>query len=133
MREMLGVTAALIGRGMGDDVALITDGRFSGATHGFMVGHIAPEAFRGGPIGLLHEGDRIVIDAAEREIRTDADLAERRKTWQPPAPKVTRGALAKYAMLVGSASEGATTQASSFSHPDGQTAKTSTAKKGIHA
>ena len=133
MREMLGVTAALIGRGMGDDVALITDGRFSGATHGFMVGHIAPEAFRGGPIGLLHEGDRIVIDAAEREIRTDADLAERRKTWQPPAPKVTRGALAKYAMLVGSASEGATTQVSSFSHPDGQTSKPSTAKKGIHA
>lgn len=112
MREMLGVTAALIGRGLGDDVALITDGRFSGATHGFMVGHIAPEAARGGPIALLHEGDRIVIDAARREIATDADLAARRAGWQPPAPKVSRGALAKYALLVGSASDGATT------HPD---------------
>ena len=110
MREMLGVTAALIGRGLGDDVALITDGRFSGATHGFMVGHIAPEAARGGPIALLHEGDRIVIDAARREIATDADLAARRAHWQPPAPKVSRGALAKYALLVGSASDGATTQ-----------------------
>ncbi|HEY8585217.1 MAG TPA: dihydroxy-acid dehydratase [Rhodanobacter sp.] len=112
MREMLGVTAALIGRGLGDDVALITDGRFSGATHGFMVGHVAPEAARGGPIALLHEGDRIVIDAARRELSTDADLAARRPHWRPPAPKVTRGALAKYARLVGSASDGATT------HPD---------------
>lgn len=109
MREMLGVTAALIGRGLGDDVALITDGRFSGATHGYMVGHISPEAARGGPIALLHEGDRIVIDAARREIATDADLAARRINWQPPAPKVSRGALAKYALLVGSASDGATT------------------------
>ena len=112
MREMLGVTAALIGRGLGDEVALITDGRFSGATHGFMVGHIAPEAARGGPIALLHEGDRIVIDAARREIATDADLAARRAHWQAPPPKVSRGALAKYALLVGSASDGATT------HPD---------------
>lgn len=110
MREMLGVTAALIGRGLGDDVALITDGRFSGATHGYMVGHISPEAVRGGPIGLLHEGDRIRIDADTREISTTADLAPRRAAWQPPAPKVTRGALAKYVSLVGSASEGATTQ-----------------------
>jgi dihydroxy-acid dehydratase len=109
MREMLGVTAALIGRGLGDDVALITDGRFSGATHGFMVGHIAPEAARGGPIGLLEDGDRIVIDAVARTITTDADLASRRARWQPPAPKVTRGALAKYALMVGSASDGATT------------------------
>jgi dihydroxy-acid dehydratase len=113
MREMLGVTAALIGRGLGDDVALITDGRFSGATHGFMVGHIAPEAARGGPIGLLKDGDRIVIDAASREIATDADLAARRVGWQPPQPKVSHGALAKYALLVGSASDGATTQPSS--------------------
>jgi dihydroxyacid dehydratase/phosphogluconate dehydratase len=75
MREMLGVTAALVGRGLGDDVALITDGRFSGATHGFMVGHIAPEAARGGPIGLLRDGDRIVIDAStSARLRTDADL-----------------------------------------------------------
>jgi dihydroxy-acid dehydratase len=111
MREMLGVTAALIGRGLGDDVALITDGRFSGATHGFMVGHMAPEAARGGPIALLRDGDRIRIDAGLREIETDADLAERRKHWTPPAPKVTHGALAKYARLVGSASDGATTNA----------------------
>jgi dihydroxy-acid dehydratase len=113
MREMLGVTAALIGRGLGDDVALITDGRFSGATHGFMVGHIAPEAARGGPIGLLLDGDRIVIDAASREIATDADLSARRGGWQPPPPKVSHGALAKYALLVGSASDGATTHPSS--------------------
>jgi dihydroxy-acid dehydratase len=107
MREMLAVTAALVGRGLGDDVALITDGRFSGATHGFMVGHIAPEAARGGAIGLLRDGDRIVIDAQRRVIETDADLETRRKTWTPPAPKVTRGALAKYAKTVGSASRGA--------------------------
>ncbi len=112
MREMLGVTAALIGRGLGNDVALITDGRFSGATHGFMVGHIAPEAARGGPIALLREGDRVVIDAGRRELRTGVDLESRRAGWQPPAPKVTRGVLAKYALLVGSASDGATT------HPD---------------
>ena len=113
MREMLGVTAALIGRGLGDDVALITDGRFSGATHGFMVGHMAPEAARGGPIALLADGDRIRIDALAREISTDADLAARRARWQPPAPKVSRGVLAKFALLVGSASDGATTQPAS--------------------
>ena len=118
MREMLGVTAALIGRGLGDDVALITDGRFSGATHGFMVGHIAPEAARGGPIALLQEGDRIVIDADRREITTNANLADRRARWQAPAPKVSHGALAKYALLVGSASDGATTHpGSSVSSP----------------
>jgi dihydroxy-acid dehydratase len=122
MREMLGVTAALVGRGLGDDVALITDGRFSGATHGYMVGHISPEAVRGGPIALLRDGDRIRIDADSREISTDADLATRRASWQPPAPKVTRGALAKYARLVGSASDGAVTQlpasrSTSATHP----------------
>ncbi|MDF3982819.1 dihydroxy-acid dehydratase [Luteibacter sp. PPL201] len=111
MREMLAVTAALVGRGLGNDVALITDGRFSGATHGFMVGHVAPEAARGGPIGLLREGDAIFIDAATRELRTDADLAARRASWRPAPPKVTRGVLAKYARLVGSAAEGAVTQA----------------------
>ncbi|MEO7062228.1 MAG: dihydroxy-acid dehydratase [Dokdonella sp.] len=110
MREMLGVTAALIGRGLGDVVALITDGRFSGATHGFMVGHMAPEAVRGGPIALLRDGDHIVIDAGSRTLATDADLQSRRASWQAPAPKVTRGALAKYARLVGSASDGAITQ-----------------------
>jgi len=109
MREMLGVTAALVGRGLGNDVALITDGRFSGATHGFMVGHVAPEAVRGGPIALLRDGDHIVIDAATRKLSTDADLESRRDGWHPPAPKVTAGALAKYARLVGSASDGANT------------------------
>lgn len=112
MREMLGVTAALIGRGLGDDVALITDGRFSGATHGFMVGHIAPEAARGGAIALIEDGDAIRIDANTREISTDADLAARRAVWQAPPPKASRGVLAKFALLVGSASDGATT------HPD---------------
>jgi dihydroxy-acid dehydratase len=109
MREMLAVTAALVGRGLGNDVALITDGRFSGATHGFMVGHIAPEAARGGPIALLREGDHVVIDVESRTLSTDAPLESRRGEWQPPAPKVTRGVLAKYARLVGSAAEGAVT------------------------
>ncbi len=109
MREMLAVTAALVGRGLGNDVALITDGRFSGATHGFMVGHIAPEAARGGPIGLLHEGDHLVIDAESRTLSTDAPLEERRAAWQPPAAKVVTGVLAKYARLVGSAAHGAVT------------------------
>jgi dihydroxy-acid dehydratase len=112
MREMLGVTAALVGRGLGDDVALITDGRFSGATHGFMVGHISPEAARGGAIALLRDGDRVVIDPVTRELSTDADLVARRASWVAPPAKVTTGALAKYARLVGSASDGATT------HPD---------------
>jgi dihydroxy-acid dehydratase len=111
MREMLAVTAALVGRGLGNDVALITDGRFSGATHGFMVGHIAPEAARGGPIALLREGDAIFIDIASRELRTDADLVARRVGWKPLPPKITRGVLAKYARLVGSAAEGAVTHA----------------------
>lgn len=109
MREMLAVTAALVGRGLGNDVALITDGRFSGATHGFMVGHIAPEAARGGPIALLREGDHVVIDVESRTLSTDAPLEDRRAEWQPPAPKVTSGVLAKYARLVGSAAEGAVT------------------------
>jgi dihydroxy-acid dehydratase len=107
MREMLAVTAALVGRGLGDDIALITDGRFSGATHGFMVGHIAPEAVRGGAIALLQDGDRVVIDAERRVIETDADLASRRVDWRTPPPKVARGVLAKYAKTVGSAARGA--------------------------
>jgi dihydroxy-acid dehydratase len=107
MREMLAVTAALVGRGLGDDVALITDGRFSGATRGFMVGHIAPEAARGGAIALLRDGDRIVIDAERRVIETDADLEPRRAAWRAPAPSVARGVLAKYAKTVGSAARGA--------------------------
>ena len=107
MREMLAVTAALVGRGLGGSVALITDGRFSGATHGFMVGHIAPEAARGGPVGLLRDGDRIVIDAEARRLETDADLEARRAGWTALAPRVTRGVLAKYAKTVGSAARGA--------------------------
>ncbi len=109
MREMLAVTAALVGQGLGNDVALITDGRFSGATYGFMVGHMAPEAARGGPLARLREGDRIVIDVAQRRIDTDADLDRRDPT---PAPvRVSHGALAKYARLVSSASRGAITTA----------------------
>ncbi|MBS0431672.1 MAG: dihydroxy-acid dehydratase, partial [Proteobacteria bacterium] len=129
MREMLGVTAALIGRGLGNGVALITDGRFSGATHGFMVGDVAPEAAHGGPIALLRDGDEVVIDAAGRELRSSADLESRRANWKPHAPKVTRGALAKFARLVGSASDGATTQLDqrSSSHPRSETTEGVTA------
>ncbi|MCX7700909.1 MAG: dihydroxy-acid dehydratase, partial [Gemmataceae bacterium] len=112
MREMLAVTAALVGQGLGDKVGLITDGRFSGGPHGLVVGHIAPEAWTGGPIALLQDGDRITIDADAK--RLDADLSEaewqrRRAAWQRPALKVTHGVLAKYARLVHSASEGAVT------------------------
>lgn len=107
MREMLAVTAALVGQGLGNDVALITDGRFSGATHGFMVGHISPEAARGGPLACLREGDKIIIDVDTRQLTTDADL-DHREALPPPAHKET-GALAKYARLVSSASKGAVT------------------------
>jgi dihydroxy-acid dehydratase len=112
MPEMLAVTAAVAGAGLGTDVALITDGRFSGATKGYSVGHIAPEAFVGGPIALVHEGDEILIDAANRRIDLrvdDAELDKRRAAWTEPAPRYTAGALAKYAKLVGSASKGAVT------------------------
>lgn len=110
MREMLAVTAALQGRGLGNDVALITDGRFSGATYGFMVGHISPEAARGGPISKLQDGDRIVIDVEKRVIETDADLKSRPARHWPVSSQST-GAYAKYAALVGSASNGAVTLA----------------------
>jgi dihydroxy-acid dehydratase len=121
MREMLAVTAALVGQGLGDDVALMTDGRFSGASYGFVVGHIAPEAANGGPIALLREGDMITIDVDKRGIDTDADLESRRSELQPRKPAYTSGALAKYAYLVSSASEGAVT---SFPHqPNDQTSK----------
>jgi dihydroxy-acid dehydratase len=112
MREMLGVTSALMGAGLGDSVALVTDGRFSGATRGFMVGHVAPEAFRGGPLAAVREGDPIVIDVAKRRLDVeigDAELVERLKTWQAPAPRYATGVLAKYAKLVSSASMGAVT------------------------
>lgn len=112
MREMLGVTAAIQGAGLGDSVALITDGRFSGATHGFMVGHITPEAASGGPIGLVRDGDVIVLDVERRELNvevSEAELAERRAGWSAPLPKYTAGVFAKYARSVASASEGAIT------------------------
>ncbi|MBW8809738.1 MAG: dihydroxy-acid dehydratase, partial [Lysobacter sp.] len=107
MREMLAVTAALVGQGLSNDVALITDGRFSGATHGFMVGHISPEAAHGGPIARLREGDRVSIDVATRTLNVAADLSTREPARI--APRVTTGVLAKYAKLVGSASQGAVT------------------------
>ena len=112
MREMLAVTGALVGQGLGDDVALITDGRFSGATHGPMVGHVAPEAAVGGPIGLLQEGDLITLDIPGRrlEVRlTEEEFTDRRASWKPIPPKYTSGVLAKYAKLVSSAAEGAVT------------------------
>jgi dihydroxy-acid dehydratase len=114
MREMLSPTSAISGRGLNGKVALITDGRFSGGSHGFVVGHIAPESAAGGPIGLLRSGDRIVIDAVKRQIRAEvsaAELRRRRAAWKPPRPYALSGALAKYARLVGSASRGAVTEA----------------------
>ncbi len=112
MREMLHVTAALVGEGLGDSVALLTDGRFSGATHGFMAGHVAPEAPHGGPIAALRDGDTVVFDVASRELNvelSDEELSERLDGYEPPAPKYDRGVLGKYARQVGSASEGAVT------------------------
>jgi dihydroxy-acid dehydratase len=113
MREMLHVTAAIVGEGLSDSVALVTDGRFSGATHGFMVGHVTPEAFHGGPLAAVEDGDMVVLDVTARELRvelSDDELAARLETWSPPAPRYTTGALAKYARLVSSASEGAVTR-----------------------
>jgi dihydroxy-acid dehydratase len=106
------VTGALVGEGLGESVALLTDGRFSGATHGFMAGHVSPEAAHGGPIAALREGDVIVFDVPERRLDvelTDAELALRLKAWTPPAPRYTTGVMAKYARLVSSAAEGAVT------------------------
>ena len=113
MREMLGVTGALVGAGLGDSVALLTDGRFSGATRGFMVGHVAPEAAHGGPIAAVREGDIITLDIKARRLDvalSPDQIAERMHGWQPPAPRYTHGVFAKYAALVGSASEGAVTR-----------------------
>jgi len=112
MREMLQVTGALVGEGLGDSVALITDGRFSGATHGLMVGHIAPEAARGGPLAALRDGDMITVDVTERQLNVELDLAQFRKRmeqWNAPPAPYTTGVFAKYASLVSSASEGAVT------------------------
>lgn len=112
MREMLSPTSALIGEGLGDSVGLITDGRFSGGTYGMVVGHVAPEAFVGGVIALVHEGDLITIDAENRLLQlnvSEEEISSRRSKWSPPKPRYMRGVLAKYAKLVSSASKGATT------------------------
>jgi dihydroxy-acid dehydratase len=109
MREMLGVTAALVGQDLADHVALITDGRFSGASYGFVIGHVAPEAAHGGPIAHVRDGDKITIDVEARTINVDADLTSRAKGWTPPKPRYPNGAYAKFAKLVGSASKGAVT------------------------
>ena len=114
MREMLGVTGAIVGAGLSESVALVTDGRFSGATHGFMIAHVAPEAYNGGPIAALHEGDPITIDADAGVINIDVpadELARRLAAWKAPAPRYTNGVFAKYCALVSSASEGAITRA----------------------
>jgi dihydroxy-acid dehydratase len=112
MREMLSPTSAIMGKGLGKDVALITDGRFSGGSHGFVVGHITPEAYSGGPLAVVKDGDGITIDAAKRQLNLEipaAELKKRLKAWRAPKPRYTRGVLAKYAAHVTSASEGAVT------------------------
>ena len=113
MREMLSTTAALVGQGLGKKVAMVTDGRFSGGTRGFMVGHVAPEAFVGGPIALVKDDDEITIDTETNQIDlhvSNEELEERRKQWKKPKPNYTSGALAKFASLVGSAAQGAITK-----------------------
>ena len=113
MREMLGVTGALVGEGLGDSVGLLTDGRFSGATHGLMAGHVAPEAARGGPIAAVANGDMVVFDIEKRRLDvelTDAEIKKRLANWREPEPRYKKGVFAKYAALVSSASEGAITQ-----------------------
>ncbi|MEI6334646.1 MAG: dihydroxy-acid dehydratase [Methylococcaceae bacterium] len=112
MREMLSPTSAIMGKGLGKEVALITDGRFSGGTHGFVVGHITPEAYVGGPLAIIENGDTIIIDAETNELKlviTEHEIAQRLESWTQPAPRYTRGVLAKYAKLVSSASLGAVT------------------------
>lgn len=112
MPEMLALTAAINGAGLGDAVALITDGRFSGATHGICIGHLSPEAYAGGAIALVENGDRIVIDVKARSLHCEADLSSRREQWRAPEPRYKRGVFAKYIQSVGSASQGATTELS---------------------
>ena len=109
MREMLAVTGALVGQGLGDSIALITDGRFSGATHGLMVGHVAPEAAHGGPIAFVRDGDKITLDVNARRLDVDANLDERRAPMEAARTALQDGVMAKYASLVSSASEGAVT------------------------
>jgi dihydroxy-acid dehydratase len=110
MPEMLAPTSALVGQGLGESVGLVTDGRFSGGTWGMVVGHVAPEAYEGGAIALVEEGDTITIDAGTLTLRLevgDAELARRRAAWKPPPPRYTRGVLAKFARSASSASSGA--------------------------
>jgi dihydroxy-acid dehydratase len=117
MREMLSPTSALIGKGLGESVGLITDGRFSGGTWGMVVGHVAPEAYVGGNIGLVREGDSITIDAHKLLLQvnvSDEELARRRAAWKQPAPRYTRGVLAKFAKLASTASKGAITDEKLF-------------------
>ena len=112
MQEMLSVTAAIMGQGLGESVMLVTDGRFSGATHGPMIGHVAPEAAVGGPLALLQDGDVVALDVEDRELAvrlSEEELARRRAEWRPLPPRYTRGVLAKYARMVSSASVGAVT------------------------
>ena len=112
MREMLGPTGAIMGAGLGDDVALITDGRFSGGTHGFVVGHITPEAYSGGALALVKNGDSITIDAEKNQLVlhvSKAELTKRKKAWRKPKPRYTKGVLAKYASAATSASQGGVT------------------------
>ena len=112
MREMLSPTSAIMGRGLGKDVALITDGRFSGGSHGFVIGHVTPEAFNGGPLAIVRDGDGIVIDAESCRITldvTDSEIATRLQGWKQPTPRYSRGVLAKYARSVSTASTGAVT------------------------
>jgi dihydroxy-acid dehydratase len=121
MREMLAVTAALVGAGLGDSVALLTDGRFSGATHGLMAGHVAPEAVNGGPIAALADGDIVVFDIPNRQLNVElsaTDIQKRLASWKPPAPRFSSGVMAKYALLVSSSSLGAVTSVpASFASP----------------
>jgi dihydroxy-acid dehydratase len=127
MREMLAVTAALFGAGLGDSVALLTDGRFSGATHGLMVGHVAPEAARRGPIAAVQDGDIVVFDIPNRQLNveiSDEEIQKRLSTWQPPAPRFTSGVMAKYALLVSSSSLGAVTTVPTGGAPTVQQGRT---------
>ena len=117
MREMLSTTAALVGQGLGKKVAMVTDGRFSGGTRGFMVGHVAPEAFVGGPIALVKNGDKISINLEDNSINLDVsedELATRKEQWRRPEPNYSTGALAKFASLVGSAANGAITKPAQY-------------------
>jgi dihydroxy-acid dehydratase len=112
MREMLGVTAAIVGAGLSDKVALLTDGRFSGATHGFMAAHVSPEAARGGPIAVVRNGEEVVFDVPGRRLTInipESELARRLSAWTPPRPRYHTGVFAKYAATVSSASQGAVT------------------------